>query len=329
VASLRLLEQLVRQRISHLLIVAVYSTEDLGDDPHGLLQVLDALAPWIDDRLEIPPLGPIHLHQMASALGGQIPPDFGLWLYGETRGNPLHAEQLMQAYVQGPGETHHPKPGPATRSLRDVILWRLENLPPGVLATLRQAAVLGHSFDLDHLCAALDRPETEVLDNLHSAMAAVLIRGHPTKDRHHFCHPLVREVVYAEMLSSVRKSYHWRAALVLERESAPGPLDTTIDLLAHHFWQAGEHDKALTYLARATRRARRLGAYDAALGYVDNAQAVVTALMQLATSEHQHEQRRQQWEDLEAARIKLEELAAKETASSSPKVTRLTSTPTR
>jgi serine/threonine protein kinase/phosphoribosyl 1,2-cyclic phosphodiesterase/anti-anti-sigma regulatory factor len=309
VASLRLLNRIVHERIPQLLIAALHRTEAV-DQRHPLRRLLDDLEAWIDEELDVGPLGPIEVHQIASTINAGAPPDFGLWLYSETEGNPLHTEQLIQAYLEGPGGARHPGERKTAATLEDVILRRLELLPGGALAMLRQAAVLGYEFQLDQLCAALDRPGEQVLTNLDDALRAGFISGHTLEDRYRFGHPLIREVIYAEMLSGVRQSHHWRAARVLERVGTAGLLDERIDRLAHHLFHAAEHEKAMAYLARATRRARHLCAYEAALHYVDQALSVVERLNQVVTNDREREHRKKQQTDLLAARTKLEELSA-------------------
>jgi anti-anti-sigma factor len=304
-ASLRLLDHLVRQRIPQVLIVWVYSAQR-GVDLDPLSERLETLRPWIDEEISVRPLGPIDIHQMATALNPRAPQDFGLWLYSQTQGNPLHAEQLIQANIEGPSDTRHPQERLATNDLQDVILRRLENLPADTLTVLRQAAVIGHSFDLDALCNALDRPPTDVLPSLHPALQNSLLRGLPAEDRYTFCHPMLRETIYDEMLSGLRKSHHWRMAHILERSGASGPLDQKIDLLAHHLLYAEEYEKALTYLARAVRRARQLCATESALFYIDQALTVVERLYRAAGSEQEKQQRVKQKNDLLNARAKLD-----------------------
>jgi serine/threonine protein kinase/phosphoribosyl 1,2-cyclic phosphodiesterase/anti-anti-sigma regulatory factor len=308
--SLRLLDRVVRQRIPRLLIIALYRTEEIDQD-HPVQQVLDDLDFGIDERLRLGALGPIEIHQMASAVGGVIPPDFGLWLYSETAGNPLYTEQLIQAYLEGPSETRQPSERASSKTLEDVVLRRLERLPNGTLATLRQAAVLGHNFRFERLRASLDQPERQVLSDLDSALQVGLVLGQPSGDLYEFGHPLIREVIYTEMLGGVRKRYHARVARVLEQEGVSNQLDKRIDLLAHHFYHAAEHEKAIGYLARATRRARHLGANESALEYVNLALEMVEHLLRIAPNEREREQRRKQRDDLLAARTALE---AKSTA---------------
>lgn len=304
-ASLRLLERLARQRIPRLLIVTLYRSEQVDQD-HPLRGVLDALESFVDETLGVTPLGPVEVHQMASAINSPVPTDFGLWLFGETDGNPLYVKQLIEAYLAGPGETRQPYERAMRTTLEDVILRRLERMPGGAIVTLRQAAVLGQTFRFEELRAALDQPESQVLANLDIALQTSLVQGDPVTDQYRFSHPLIREVMYTEMLAGVRKRYHLRAAHVLEQGGTPGPLDERIDALAHHFLHAEEHEKAVAYLARATRRARQLCAYDVALGYIDQALAVVERLSRTATTDREREQRRKQRHDLLNARTRLE-----------------------
>ncbi len=306
--SLRLFKQLAQQRIPSLLIVGLYCTEELDPD-HPLHDALGSLASQIDEQLNVGPLGPIDVHQMTSELNSLVSTDVGLWLYGETAGNPLYTEQVIQAYLEGPSETRSPHEHKTVTTVEDVILRRLERLPDDTLITLRQAAVLGHAFHFDTLRAALDRSEEQVLDDLDSALGAFLIHGHTTEDRYSFAHPLIREVIYAEMLDGVRKRYHWRAARALEHAGLTGPMDEKIDALAYHLPLAGERERALTYLARATRRARQLCAFDTALNYIDRALANVEELSRTAVSDDEREKRRKQRDNLLAARATLETAA--------------------
>jgi hypothetical protein len=99
----------------------------------------------------------------------------------------------------------------------------------------------------------------------------------------------------------------------LEQRGLLGALDEKIDLLAHHFLQAGEYKQAVAYLARATRRARELCAYQAARNYVDLALAVVERLIQAASNERERGHWQNQRKDLEAHRAKLEAAASQTT----------------
>lgn len=259
----------------------------------------------------MPHLGPIEVHQMASAAEAQLPSDFGLWLYGATDGNPLFIEQMLKAYVLRQPGPRVPLDRLTGISLEDVILLSLESLEHQVLGPLRQAAVLGHSFSFGPLRAALDRPEPEVLAAINAALRAGFIYGHPSEDTYAFSHPMIREVVYSEMLEGVRRRYHLRAAQVLEQDGVAGVLDEKADRLAHHYLHSGDLAQAINYLARSIRRSRQLHASDAAAGYTDKALDAVEQLSLKAATEQERDQRRKQKHDLLAVRDSLKASQAK------------------
>lgn len=313
-ASLRLFQRLAAQKIPGLLLVGLYRS-DAVNPGQGLYQVLEQLDGHVDDEIHIPRLDPSTVYKITATFGNprQLPPDFGLWAYSETRGNPLHLERLVQNYIEGPSEIRHPDERAKPRSLEDVIIRSLERLSNNVLTTLRQAAVLGQTFHLDTLCLALDQPQTQVLTALNSALEAKLVRGHPTLDRYNFGHPVIRETIYTEMLTHVRRRYHWRAALALQEKGPSHGMDAKIDLLAHHFLQAEDHEQALVYLARASRRARELGAYKDAVRYLDQAITLVEQLIARAKSDEDQQHRQKQRRDLLNARDRIEETLQQKT----------------
>ena len=65
-----------------------------------------------------------------------------------------------------------------------------------------------------------------------------------------FRHPLTQEAAYRTLVSSRRKDLHRRAAAWLERRYAENP-EEVFGLLAHHWLEAADDDKAVAYLARA------------------------------------------------------------------------------
>ena len=302
--SLRLLTLVVQQKIPGVLTVALCGSDDPGATGYPLAP-LESLAPYIDDEMTVENLGPLEVHQMASTADAQLPSDFGLWLFTTTDGNPLFIEQLLTALV-----LRRPGPGiPMDRltgiSLQETILLNLEILDSRALDPLRQAAVLGHRFTLRRLCTALDQPEAQVLESINLALRAGLVYGDPCEDRYSFSHPMVRRVMYSEMLENVRRRYHLRAAQALDQDGVAGVLDDRADQLAHHYLRAGDHAQAINYLARSIRRARKLHAWEAATNYTDRALDAVEHLIQEARNDQDRDQRRKQKQDLLAVRSSL------------------------
>ncbi len=68
--------------------------------------------------------------------------------------------------------------------------------------------------------------------------------------------------------------------------------------------RAGEHEQAISYLARASRRARKMNASDASLGYINQALDVVKQLIHKTSDERERVHREKQRDDLLDAQAK-------------------------
>jgi hypothetical protein len=75
----------------------------------------------------------------------------------------------------------------------------------------------------------------------------------PPQSNFLFKHALVQDAAYSTLLRSQRKELHARIGKVLE-EQFPGTADTQLEILAHHFNQAGLVDRAIEYWRRAGLR---------------------------------------------------------------------------
>ncbi|RMF28968.1 MAG: STAS domain-containing protein, partial [Chloroflexi bacterium] len=312
-STLALLEYLVRANLARVLFCVTYQ-DDLGED-RPLQEWLNRVTglPGVD-LIRLSRLGPVAVHQMTLEITGpgQVPPDFALWLYGETEGNPLYIEEMVRAYLQRPqGRNRRQVESLTPATLDELILHRLEPLSEEALDLLRHAAVLGFEFEMNLLIAATGRKEEEVLLGLDEVLDLQVLRvseeelNGGTRVVLRFTHPLVRQVLYAEMLSIVRARLHRHVGHALERKPA-NVLEQVIPDLAHHFVQAGEHDKALNYLLWSGRKARALYADVEALHYYDQALTVLEALERsptLALGDRRH--RQNQRKSLLAAREEL------------------------
>lgn len=74
-----------------------------------------------------------------------------------------------------------------------------------------------------------------------------------------FKHALTQDTVYESLLLKKRREIHRQIAEIFERGHA-GELDPNASLLAYHYAQAGDTEKAVSYLFRAGDWAKRVGA---------------------------------------------------------------------
>jgi class 3 adenylate cyclase/tetratricopeptide (TPR) repeat protein len=149
---------------------------------------------------------------------------------------------------------------PLPDTVQGVIAARLDRLPDDEKRLLQQAAVVGRIFwagtlralmSADHIEEVLERLEGRDLVRERSGST---LAG----DREYiFKHALTRDVAYATVPRAIRAPAHGRVAMWIEQVAA-GRSDEVVDLLAHHWRQAGDTGRAAAYLLRAGDRARQV-----------------------------------------------------------------------
>lgn len=231
------------------------------------------------------PLGALSREAAAAVVGEERVDD----LYARTEGHPLFLVELSRC----PDDE---LPG----SVRMVAAGYCERSGEAA-ATLRTAAVLGPSVDLDLLANVLDRPPAELLDDLEVGLRRHLLTEH--RDGFVFTHRLLRESLEADTSGPRRALLHRRAARALAGRRQPDPLR-----IAHLARVGGDFPLAVLaelLLARAT----------AAAGYPPPPELVgdsVAALDQVAALEAWHvtaelarEFRVDAWSRLAARRVQV------------------------
>jgi tetratricopeptide (TPR) repeat protein len=140
---------------------------------------------------------------------------------------------------------------PAT--LQDSLMARLDRLAPAK-AVAQIGAVIGRQFSYALLAAIAPPDETKLRRALRDLVGAglVVVHGEPPEANYSFKHSLVQDAAYNSLLRTQRQTAHNRIGVTLEEARAS---DSTPELLAHHFEQAGEIGKALKYWEQAGDRA--------------------------------------------------------------------------
>jgi predicted ATPase len=120
--------------------------------------------------------------------------------------------------------------------------------------------------------------ESTLQDRLAQLVASELLyqRGRPPRARYIFKHALIQDVAYQSLLRDTRQQYHQQIAQVLE-ERFPEIVETQPELLAHHYTEAGRHDRAVDYWHKAGQKAMARSAHVEAITHLN------TGLAQLAT----------------------------------------------
>jgi class 3 adenylate cyclase/tetratricopeptide (TPR) repeat protein len=206
-----------------------------------------------------------------------VPAGFRRRILSVAEGNPFYVEEILRGLINqgvviadGPGGTWRVTEGMAKvelpTTLQGALLARIDRLNEAARRVLQIAAVIGRIFlyrILETIAAAEPvTGEGRALDEqLITLQREQMIRERARipELEYIFKHELTREAAYNGLLRKERRAFHRLVAEALE-EMFPDRAEEHVELLAHHWRQAGDRDKALAYLIRAGDRARRQGA---------------------------------------------------------------------
>ncbi|MFN2569265.1 MAG: AAA family ATPase, partial [Candidatus Dormibacteria bacterium] len=164
-------------------------------------------------------------------------------LHRRSGGNPLFLVELAAA---APGSE-------LPTSIRESVAARCDRAGPTAAASLRTAAVIGPSIDLDLLAAVTRRPAVGLLDHLEEGVRRRILEEGGEGFR--FRHALVREALAAGCSPTRQALLHREAGRALAARPRPDPLAA-----AHHARLGGDLELAADALVTAARMAA--GQYD-------------------------------------------------------------------
>jgi len=171
------------------------------------------------------PLGPLSergVIELAGSLMHVSPDPSVLAQLSGAAGNPLLVTEFVSAVADRMAQPPDRMKGPGgdfPRTFADAVLGRLRFLSAEALHFLRQASVLGSSFTAGDLALVLGRPVVELLPALDEARdSQILVEA---DGRLAFRHDLVREAIYTDLPTSVRKEMHAHTARTLAAAGRP------------------------------------------------------------------------------------------------------------
>ncbi|MBB4961023.1 helix-turn-helix transcriptional regulator [Micromonospora polyrhachis] len=174
-------------------------------------------------------------------------------IHDRAQGNPFFIEELVAA-----GDPAGCADLPGT--LRDLLLARVDRLPESAQRVLRIAAAGGNRLSHDLLATVAGEPEAELEDALRTAVAAQLVVADPDGG-YEFRHALVREAVHDELLPGEHSRLHARYATAIEEQPQLVAAGRAPAEVAHHWYAAHDHPRALTAALAAAKAAAARYAY--------------------------------------------------------------------
>ncbi|SCF47858.1 hypothetical protein GA0115257_11933 [Streptomyces sp. LcepLS] len=161
-------------------------------------------------RIDLARLGHADVRrQLAGILGAEPEAALVDEIYARSEGNAFFVEELAVSLRAG----HRPGP---SENLRELLLVRVEALPPDAGRVLRLVAEGGSAVEHPLLAAVSGMPEEALLDALRAATGAHLLSPTPEGDGYRFRHSLVREAVGEDLLPGERSALNRRYAETVE-----------------------------------------------------------------------------------------------------------------
>jgi DNA-binding CsgD family transcriptional regulator len=291
-ASLELLHFVSRQthasaNSAPLVVVATYV--DAERDRHSALRAMELslVELGVARVMRLQPLSEDQTTEVVRQLFGvstTVVRRFATALHRWTRGNPLFIEETLRSLVESgqlqrrdgawSGWREDIDALTPSRSVRDIVLQRVERMSKAARTLLDVAAVLGARIALSTLRVTSELPDavmTDALDELRRA--DLLAEDQSASTAFDFVHPLVRDAVYAALGRARAQGMHDRIAAALERIYGDDAA-AHADELAHHYTRGSmttTGPRAARYLAEAGRQALVRHADRAALQYLEAA----------------------------------------------------------
>jgi len=236
-----------RERIA---LTVTYRSDELRAS-HPLRALIAELIRWDNvDRLSLRRLGRDEVERLLDRILGRAA-DRELLdaVFDRSSGNPFFCEELVAAWQAG-GHRGLPE------RVRDVLLVRLEGLPPDALEVVRALSAIGRPAGDELVGAVAGLGEPGLSRALRAAVDGHVLTRRTDDDLFGFRHALMRDVVRADLMPGERKALHARIAEVLAGRGEGGAAE-----LAFHLEAAGRRDAALGAHVEAALQAERVYAW--------------------------------------------------------------------
>ncbi len=202
--------------------------------------------------LRLPPLGSDDAKRLLSRLHPQLRGRSALLepILAKAAGNPLFLEEVAALFLS---DEHRDASRDTEAAIPDrieaLITDRLASVPRHAQTLLLSASILGDTFSPSLLVAITEQCASLVEEHLAKLKAERLLLDVPASPEplQAFSHPLIREVSYATLLPSRRRSLHEKALRVLEAQASAA----SVEELCYHAVNARLWPEALHYLQRA------------------------------------------------------------------------------
>jgi predicted ATPase len=288
-----------RREAARLLVLGTYRPVEVVLRAHplrGLVQELCGRGQAVDLRLECLPAAEVAAY-VARRLHGPVAAPLSAFISERTDGNALFMVNMVEYLVAQEWLVRHagtwrlregasPEAISLPEGLRQLLLRRVEALPPHVRRVLEAASVVGETFAVGAVAAGAQCAADEV-EGICEELAA---QQHFLDDigltvwpdgtsggSYRFRHSIYAQVLYEQLGSARRRQLHQRIGGCLETGYGAQAQDIAAQL-AMHFERGGEVARAVGYLQQAADNATRRNAHHAAVAALTKGLALLATL---------------------------------------------------
>jgi DNA-binding CsgD family transcriptional regulator len=194
-----------------VLVLVTARAAELAVEPVGTEVLLALEQDGLARRLQLEPLPPAAIHDLAAAaIMGEPPPALVEWLSGRSRGNPLFALGLLRALLEEGADLAAPSLASLPEELTARVAGRVRALEAPSVELLELLAVLGRRVELRSLVGLAGQPPHAVARTLESLVRSRLVaedeRGADLV--YEIAHPLVQDAIYEQIGGARRRLLH-------------------------------------------------------------------------------------------------------------------------
>ena len=213
----------------------------------------------------------------------------------KAEGNPLFLEEIIRSLIDKGFLVYESGVWKAIKgiaiagipdSIQEIIATRIDHLDPDLKVLLQKAAVIGRSF-LVSLLERLTKVDS-LMVSVHLAtleeLEYIRLSAKEPELEYIFKHPLVQEVAYSSLPKKSRTELHGYVAGIIE-QTLSDRIDEFTELLALHYTNSDDKNKAIDWLEKAGFHAKERYANEEAIKYFEKVVSTVDELDE-ATDQH-------------------------------------------
>ena len=289
-ATIELIERIMQDEdVRDFLLVCAYRDDEVGPG-HLLLEARERLQAAAVPLNEIG-LGPLDDQAIRQLLGDMLlaKPDavasLARLIAQKTGNNPFFVLHFIEALeIEGSIAFDHDhgswcwdeeriRATMITDNVADLVVAKLERIPPRALEMIKLIACLGNGASADMIASITGKTKQQVITILWEAVAGgLLFRSH---DSFFLVHDRVQEAAYRMVPEGERSAIHYRIGQALMSKLPADAVGKRVfevaDQLRRGLGQATaahEHEEIAELFLEAGKRAKAAVAYQAALGYL-------------------------------------------------------------